>query len=154
MRAEDFPLRWNGGRAAAPLLVAENGCWLWQGKRDKAGYGRLRRDGRDWLAHRWSYEFFVAPIGSLVLDHLCREPSCVNPAHLEPVSDAVNVRRGLGTKIGARSVAEIRVLYASWTGSQRGFARAVATHFGVAESTVRNLVGGFTWQEPKIREQG
>jgi hypothetical protein len=72
------------------FVVSEHGCWIWQDKLDIGGYGRLR--GR--LAHRVVYETFVGPIPSgLVLDHLCRDTSCVNPAHLEPVTPAENTRR-------------------------------------------------------------
>lgn len=46
-------------------------------------------------AHRWAYEHFVGPIADgLVLDHLCRNTSCVNPRHLEPVTQQENVLRG------------------------------------------------------------
>jgi hypothetical protein len=48
------------------------------------------------LVHRDVYEQLVGPIPEgLVLDHLCRNRSCCNPAHLEPVTTAENVRRGL-----------------------------------------------------------
>lgn len=41
------------------------------------------------------YEAFVGPIpDGLQIDHLCRVRHCVNPAHLEPVTIAENVRRG------------------------------------------------------------
>lgn len=75
-----------------------SGCWLWTGAADSQGYGSI------WVgsgkgnsgAHRVSYEMHVAPIpAGLILDHLCRTPSCVNPDHLEPVTYAVNTQRGL-----------------------------------------------------------
>jgi hypothetical protein len=76
-----------------------DGCWLWMGERDPLGYGRFRWRGRkstSVLAHRNAYEMVVGPIPEgLTIDHLCRNPACVNPAHLEPVTNEENVRRGL-----------------------------------------------------------
>lgn len=71
-------------------------CWLWTAAVDPMGYGRFYvSPGRTGLAHRVAYELVVGPIPSgLVLDHLCRTPACVNPAHLEPVTLAENLRRG------------------------------------------------------------
>lgn len=71
-------------------------CWLWTGTRSQAGYGRVSLDNaRTTGAHRISYELVVGPIpAGLVLDHLCRNPPCVNPAHLEPVTTRENVLRG------------------------------------------------------------
>lgn len=82
-------------------LSSPNGCWLWTGSRITSGYGRITftEDGRERLvvAHRWSYEALVGPIpDGLVLDHLCRVRHCVNPAHLEPVTQFENVMRGFG----------------------------------------------------------
>lgn len=68
-------------------------CWEWQRSLDKHGYGRLHRS----MAHRLSYEAFIGPIGKgLDIDHLCRNPRCVNPAHLEPVTRRENLARGVG----------------------------------------------------------
>lgn len=73
------------------------GCWLWTGTISASGYGRLKRQGRDIFAHRFAYELLVGPIPEgLVIDHLCRTRSCVNPDHLEPVTHAENLRRGKG----------------------------------------------------------
>lgn len=72
------------------------GCWLWIGANTGAnGYGQFSADKRRFVAHRWSYERFVGPIpNGLTLDHLCKTTCCVNPAHLEPVTNKVNVLRG------------------------------------------------------------
>lgn len=70
-------------------------CWIWQGQL-AYGYGVFsngRRGG--YAAHRFSYELCVAPIPEgLQLDHLCRNPPCVNPLHLEPVTPRENTLRG------------------------------------------------------------
>lgn len=70
-------------------------CWVWHAAINKdGGYAVFRHDGHN-LAHRWAYEALIAPIPSgLELDHLCRNPACVNPAHLEPVTHDANVARG------------------------------------------------------------
>ncbi len=71
------------------------GCWIWRGAVNRAGYGAFSVDGTTRRAHRVSYELRVGPIPEgLHLDHLCRVRACVNPAHLEPVTHAENVRRG------------------------------------------------------------
>lgn len=75
-------------------------CWEWTGARNAGGYGAFNvawNDGKSVIrgAHRWAWEFFHGPIPEgLTLDHLCKNPPCVNPDHLEPVPNAVNVRRG------------------------------------------------------------
>lgn len=69
-------------------------CWDWIGSRSK-GYGYYVDGGRNHPAYRWLYRRMVSPdIDGLDLDHLCRNPSCVNPWHLEPVSHQVNCQRG------------------------------------------------------------
>lgn len=80
--------------------VSQNGCWEWQAA-TWLGYGRFGVDGRVVLAHRFAYEHFVGPVPEgFELDHLCRNPRCCNPAHLEPVSHRENVRRGTSTNKG------------------------------------------------------
>lgn len=74
-----------------------SGCWLWTGAADRNGYGII------WAgkglptarAHRVAFEHFRDQIpAGLVIDHLCRTPSCCNPDHMDAVSNAENVRRG------------------------------------------------------------
>lgn len=81
-----------------------NGCWMWTDAPDRDGYGHFHADRKVHIAHRWAYEQFVGAIPEgLVLDHLCRTPSCVNPGHLEAVTSVENVMRGNGpSAINAR----------------------------------------------------
>jgi hypothetical protein len=64
-----------------------------KGPRQYGQYGQVGHKA----AHRVVYEALVGPVPEgLELDHLCKESRCVNPAHLEPVTHAENVRRGRG----------------------------------------------------------
>lgn len=88
------------------------GCWLWTANKFVGGYGSFRPTGSRGAspvrAHRWAYEHIVGPIPTgYQIDHLCRVRHCVNPEHLEPVTQAENIRRGIaGFVAGARQRAK------------------------------------------------
>lgn len=74
--------------------VSDAGCWLWQGPLMPNGYGQINRTGKLWLIHRLAYTLMVGEIpAGLQIDHLCRVRNCINPDHLEPVTQAENLRR-------------------------------------------------------------
>lgn len=65
-------------------------CWIWTGSKTQNGYGSCHFVGET-LAHRWAYREFVGEIPEgLHIDHLCRVRDCVNPAHLEAVTQREN----------------------------------------------------------------
>lgn len=87
-------------RESAPVDGLDE-CWVWTGAVNNAGYGQIgvgsKVDGTNRMrsVHRIVYENRVGPIDEgLVLDHMCRRPRCVNPEHLEPVTQRVNNHRG------------------------------------------------------------
>lgn len=91
-RKDDFPrshlylLRFLGN------VILADGCWVYGGQKNRQGYGQYA--GKK--AHRLMYEIFVGPIpDGLVIDHLCRNTSCVNFSHLEPVTQRINTLRGI-----------------------------------------------------------
>lgn len=77
-------------------------CWLWTagcfGRNQEYGCFYLTGGKKPVPAHRWAYENLVGPIpDNSVLDHVkerCGNTKCVNPAHLEPVSNKENILRG------------------------------------------------------------
>lgn len=98
--------------AAADLarrtVRTESGCWLWVGPVMPTGYGNVTMDGRTTTTHRAMYLLSGGTVeDGHVLDHLCCDASeciggrgcihrrCINPEHLEPVSNAENVSRGV-----------------------------------------------------------
>ena len=71
-------------------------CWEWISSKNTQGYGQFRLNGKLPVAHRVAYELFRGDIPQeLQLDHLCRNPCCVNPFHLEAVTCKENINRGL-----------------------------------------------------------
>jgi len=75
----------------------DNECWMWTGRVvSRTIYGAFRVAGTMVYAHRWSYEHHVGPIPrNHQIDHLCGVHLCVNPARLEAVTQAENLRRQL-----------------------------------------------------------
>jgi HNH endonuclease len=75
-------------------VLKTDSCWLWQSSMNRLGYGRFFLNGRCQEAYRVAYELQRGPVPEgLELDHVCRVRACVNPAHLEPVTHAENMRR-------------------------------------------------------------
>lgn len=96
----------------ADYKIDENGCWIWQKDKDRKGYGKISRRaaGTQW-AHiaYWIAANGPRPTGRhIVIDHLCRVPSCVNPKHLEAVEQATNIHRGRSAKLNMEVARKVR----------------------------------------------
>lgn len=84
-------------RLLSRIVKLNNGCWFYSGYKQKKGYGMMSAWGQLQGAHRISFKIFKGKIPiRKFLDHLCRNPSCVNPEHLEVVTNKENVLRGIG----------------------------------------------------------
>jgi hypothetical protein len=97
--------------------------------------------GKFMLAHRVAYKAVYGPIApGMQLDHLCRVGLCVNPEHLEPVTNAENARRGNQAKLTHDQIPAIRAMVAEGTSH-----REAGQAFGVATATVHSIISGRSW---------
>lgn len=114
-------------------------CWIWNGRaKNRDGHCSVWIRGKEYSAHRRMYEQEVGSIpDGLELDHLCCQPSCIRPEHLEAVTHAVNSRRSSLAKITPEIAQAIRDCPLS--------CRKAAPLFGVSYSTIASVRRGHTW---------
>lgn len=72
-----------------------NSCWNWQLSKNSDGYGNFCHDSKIVKAHIFAYTLENKISPGMQLDHLCRNRACVNPDHLEQVSQVENLKRGI-----------------------------------------------------------
>jgi hypothetical protein len=118
-------------------------CWVWRGQINAKGYGEYEKQYKKYKAHAFVYCWFggVIPEG-MVPDHLCRNRGCVNPAHIEPVTKAENVRRGDAAKINMEVAREIRRMK-----RLGNTAAAIGRQLGVPYTTVIDVTNNRSWRE-------
>lgn len=85
---------------SARVYVAKDGCWQWTQARTADGYGRAWYEGKNHKAHRLVYSRMVDDPEGFIIHHTCHNPSCVNPEHLEAVTQAVNQAEKIRTPKG------------------------------------------------------
>lgn len=151
-------------------------CWPWLATKNNKGYGLIWKPGEGrgnnkTLAHRVSYELENGPIQkgdtpqSLVVQHTCDNPNCVNPAHLVLGTMKSNYH-DMATKGRRRIVATVANLGPPKLGEQHYMAKltaekvrelrarrlagetyaAMARELGLNKSTVRRVVCGTAWR--------
>lgn len=128
-------------------------CWTWKNGKNKQGYGAFKYEGKMRGAHRVAY-FLTFGEWPKLLRHSCDNPPCVNPAHLTPGTVRDNAmdakaRRRLAT--GERhgkavlTAARVRAIRAD---AESGMTqRKIAGLYGIAQTTVSQIVRGATWTE-------
>jgi hypothetical protein len=127
--------------------IEANGCWTWLLCIRKDGYGKLKVGGKTLQAHRYSF-FVVIGFYPKELDHTCRNRSCINPAHLEPVTKAQNIRRAKA-KLTCAIVASMREQVRNGRIAYH-VAKEVAEEFGVHPMTAWWAATGKTWKSPLV----
>lgn len=129
-------------RLTSAYTPTPGGCWEWHRPRTSVGYGHFHFAGEYYQAHRFLYTLLVGPVpDDLTLDHLCRNRACVNPAHLEPVTLAVNTQRGATARHTPEKVAAIRAARAAGKG-----VREIAREYGIDHGSVSRIVRGLRWK--------
>lgn len=121
-------------------------CWIWQRTLiSREGYGKKIQGGKALQAHRVYYEKAKGAIpDELQIDHLCRIKLCVNPAHLEAVTQEVNVQRGRCARLKPEQVREILAI-----DRKDATNRALGERYGVNETTISLIRRGKTWRNQR-----
>ncbi len=142
--------------------IKSDGCWIWDGNINPAsGYGRLFFEGRNYFAHRVSYQLHHGPVADeLVVCHMCDNPPCVNPNHLFLGTHADNVadkmakgrwdggtlsgERNVNSKLTEEQAREIKGLlkFPHFHGKYAQMGRT----FGVDECVIHHIKAGRSWR--------
>lgn len=124
-------------------------CWEWLGNRDKANYGTMMVDGKNWRSNRlavrrWHSEPLV---GELYVLHRCDNPPCINPDHLyqgtkqQNSQDMARRRRGNTVRLTEDAVIDSRMRAAA---GER--VTDLAKEYGVSKTAMAYAVSGKTWK--------
>lgn len=96
-------------RIKGRVRVEKNGCWSWQGRLDANGYGRISYSGANHLVHRISLHawqgFDLDP--HMPVHHMCANPACCNPDHLQTISTRENTAEMLERKYYRKRIEQL-----------------------------------------------
>lgn len=139
------PLSVSKERFKQKYIIAENGCFIWQGKPSTSGYGHFGVNGISEYAHRWAWFFCYSEWPAKWVLHSCDNPMCVNSAHLFIGDHADNMkdaaaknRMGCPNKLSQQTRETIRAEHRAGGISQRALARKYRT----TQSTVSEICRG------------
>lgn len=88
-QSKEIPIK---DRLMSNVVIQDNECWEWQLGLHRDGYGLIRYRGRDYKAHRLSFEVFKHAITKPVIMHSCDNPKCINPDHLSEGTQLENMQ--------------------------------------------------------------
>lgn len=134
-------------------IKSESGCWEWTGTITRTGYAQLWWRGKMRLAHRMSYDCFIAPIpDGMLICHKCDNRGCVNPDHLFVGTQTDNRNDMYGKGRGADKRGE-RHHASKLTADDVAFIRTsgwrdidLAKKFNVHKGTIRDARIGRNWK--------
>lgn len=143
-------------KARTCRLGGDSMCWIWIGRKTRAGYGRVGNP--DQYAHRLMWALSNGPIPSgLVVMHVCDVPGCINPAHLRLGTSAENTadmmakgrhrylpfsgERNGRARLTPAQIPQIRALHAAGIGRYK-----IGRLYGTSHSTIGAILSGETWK--------
>lgn len=128
------------------------GCWIWNAGLTEDGYGVFVAKRKNWMAHRFSYEFYVEPIPKgLFVCHRCDNPLCVNPDHLflgtplDNMLDKTAKGRNLspkGVRHGSNKLSEDQVRAIRQDGR---FLKDISRDYGVSIANISSIKKRTIW---------
>ena len=131
--------------------INDDGCWVWNWSVHPKGYATVQVNGRARKAHRVAYELANGPIpDGQIIRHLCGNPSCINPEHLQAGTITENSRDMVAAgnqviqKLMLDDAAEIRRIFAE-DGISRG---EIARKYDVTPSTIGYIIANKTFHDP------
>lgn len=120
-------------------------CHTWTGGLDTHGYGNVKLDGRNRLAHRIVAEHHFGGIDGRVVRHSCDNPACGNPRHLLIGTQAENVRDRGERNRSASKLTTQDVLAIRRAPERRELQRVIAARYGVSHQTISDIARGKLW---------
>jgi len=138
------------------VLDVESGCWLWTASTAGNGYGQIKIPGerRQIYAHRLSYLIHYGELSdSVLVCHVCDNPSCVRPSHLFVGSPKDNLtdmkekgRHLFGVKNAKAKLTDDLVRHVFKLSSLGLSQGKIAKTFGVAQGTIFKILHGQRWE--------
>lgn len=124
-------------------IIDKGGCWIWQLSKNPDGYASYAINGKYISGHRY---FFEEKYGKIPkngqLDHLCKNRICVNPDHLEVVTQTENIRRGKHTKLTKANVISIKKMI------NAGYKnKDIALLYKVIPNTISHIKTNRNWKD-------
>lgn len=131
-----------------------DGCWNWQGRLNKSGYGITGVRGSSMLAHRTYWQLVVGKISDgMCLLHSCDNKRCVNPKHLREGTHSENMKeakeRGLFKGSPGEKNPKAKLTYQdvySIRSDKESSNVSLAKIYGVTDVSISNIRKRKTWK--------